>query len=609
MGTTLKTGYVILALLTLCFMAMSGAWAQDVSAYFDRDTVYQGDTVNLTIEAKGQIQNSQPDLDPLSKDFYVLGTSTKSQVQIINGRQSATTSWVVQLEPKHSGDIKIPALSVAGGKTAPLKLTVSSQPQAVARQRSEQLFVEAKIEQSDPYVQAQIRYTVRLYYSVPLLDGGLSDPQPEHAMVERLGDDKSFQTTLNGRRYQVLERSYAIFPEQSGEFSIPPVRFEGRVADDSGRRSDMLLNSPFSSMFGSMFDQGRRVGAYSDAVMLNVQPRPDGYTGQYWLPAEKLSLLEAWSQDPPQFRVGEPVTRTIILDAKGQSAAHLPRIEIPKPNRANVYPEQPTTENRTDGDWLFGHLEQKIAIVPTAEGKLTLPEIKLVWWDTLNNEQQVAILPAKDISVLPGVGVAAAPAQSEPAAIPNNSETNASEAVSETSSDAPSDSPSDIPSKKTPLATLSHQGANAGYWPWIVGGLLLAWLMTIGAWIYVNRRRASALPTTPATPSPRTSAVRKALQYACQHNNAEDAAKALLDWAAVLWPIDTPLNLGELAVRLEPEQASAVRFLDQILYAARSERWQGAPLWKAVKKGLHEDKRVARSEAGEALQPLYPQQA
>jgi hypothetical protein len=73
----------LIALLVALLWA-GGAMA-GVRASFDRPTVYEGDTVTLTIEVDGAKPGGEPDLSPLAQAFDVLGTSTGSQISIING--------------------------------------------------------------------------------------------------------------------------------------------------------------------------------------------------------------------------------------------------------------------------------------------------------------------------------------------------------------------------------------------------------------------------------------------------------------------------------------------------------------------------------------------
>ena len=73
--------------LLLLLLISTSLWA-DVSASLGRNTIYDGDTVTLTIETNDRNHSGEPDLAVLQQDFEVLGISNSKQVQIINGRRT-----------------------------------------------------------------------------------------------------------------------------------------------------------------------------------------------------------------------------------------------------------------------------------------------------------------------------------------------------------------------------------------------------------------------------------------------------------------------------------------------------------------------------------------
>jgi BatD DUF11 like domain len=600
-----------LLLFLLLAAGTTSLWA-GVSATLDRNTIAEGDTVTLTIEAEGQhAQGAQPDLSPLQKDFTILGTSTSQQMQIINGRMSSSASLRVELEPKHGGRIEIPALRVGGETTAPLTLTIADQPAATASQPGSPIYLETEVEPhaASTFVQQQIQYTTRLYYSMPLVEGTLGDPEPEHAVVERLGEDKHFQTTVNGQRYQVIERRYAIFPEQSGTFTIPPVSFTGRMATGGashrpfGRMDSMIEQffgrDPFGndSFFTTPFGApGKRVHARGEAVTLEVKPHPASYSAATWLPGEDLELHDSWASQPPEFRVGEPVNRVISIDAKGLAASHLPEISMPAIAGMRIYPEQPVRESRTDGAVVYGHSGQSFAFVPQKAGRVTLPEIRLDWWDIKAGKERVAVLPSWNVDVLPGAGGVQGAAVPPPVA--------ASKPQAQPVAEPPA-SPAPAPFAK--IATLMQ------LWPWLAGGFVLLMLAAMVVWRRSRRRAPSApapvtvkpdVPTAAAPPD--AGGALHALRQACDDNDARAAARALLDWAAAVWPDNRPRNLGAVASRLESDAGAEVRRLDQSLYAPGGVVWEGAALANAFRTVAVKQPVKSKAAAG-GLAPLYPE--
>src|SRR5689334_22814341 len=73
-------------------------------AWVDNPQVAPGETVRLTLAHDGQT-TSRPDLGPLKQDFDIVGSSTSSQVQIVNGNVSSTTQLELSLSPKHGGPL------------------------------------------------------------------------------------------------------------------------------------------------------------------------------------------------------------------------------------------------------------------------------------------------------------------------------------------------------------------------------------------------------------------------------------------------------------------------------------------------------------------------
>ena len=55
------------------------------------------------------------------------------------------------------------------------------------------IFIEISAEPLNPYVQAQVRYTERLFYSVALREGSLSHVNPpDDLIMERIGEEITY---------------------------------------------------------------------------------------------------------------------------------------------------------------------------------------------------------------------------------------------------------------------------------------------------------------------------------------------------------------------------------------------------------------------------------
>ncbi|HET7923437.1 MAG TPA: BatD family protein, partial [Rhodanobacteraceae bacterium] len=391
------------AWIVLVALAPARADAPSVRAWLDRDTMHLGETVTLNVEANGTTAD-QPDFSALSQDFNLLGTQSSQQVSLVNGSSTTKVVWAVGLEPKHAGRIAIPALAVGAAKTSPLSLSVLAQPAGAEGKPGDDVFLEVTAEPLAPYVQQQVRYTVKLYFSFGLTDGNLSEPQADGVVVQRLGQDKSYLATIGERRYHVMERHYALTPEKSGTLNLPALVFRGNTLDAADPTG--------------FFSRPRTISARSDAVQLNVKPKPATWPASApWLPAQSM-LLKDDTELPNEIHVGDPVTRTIRMQAQGLGFEQLPELEIAAPAGAEIYPDKADTRTRDDGTWLYGERVRKFAFVPTRPGTLTIPGISVHWWDTAHDRAETTELAAHTLTVLPAAGGKSTAPSSTPSSAP-----------------------------------------------------------------------------------------------------------------------------------------------------------------------------------------------
>ncbi len=185
MNKTIMPAVIALTALGL-LLAASGAWA-GVRAQLDRDRIYDGDTLTLTIEADGRQKDERPDLSVVEGDFRILGTGSGTQIQIINGRRSDTQRWTVVLEPKRVGRLRGPSIPVGSEKTRPLTLEVSEIPVQDTAGEQAELFIEMESDSATGFVQQQIPLTVRLFSALPIRDGVLTEPRGGECEGEATG--------------------------------------------------------------------------------------------------------------------------------------------------------------------------------------------------------------------------------------------------------------------------------------------------------------------------------------------------------------------------------------------------------------------------------------
>ena len=551
---------ILLCLFALCWPL--AALAADVEASLDRNHVELGETVTLNLRSQGGLAQT-PDLSVLSRDFAVLGASSNTSISLVNGRRSAQVTVGIALRPLHTGTLRIPALSFAGGTSQPLELQVDEpDPRAAASGRKD-VFLEAAIDPADGYVGQQRVYTLRLFFSADLTNGALEDPQLAGADVRRLGNEINYQAERGGRRYNVIERRYALTPQREGHLEIPPVAFQG----------DMVNMADPDAFFGN----GTPVSASSPTVTLDAKPAPAQAPHTAWLPARDLRLSLDGSPAHGDLRVGQPLNLVMSVQATGLAYEALPALSLPSLDGATVYPDKPVNATHVDGQWLVGRRQQGFAIVPNRAGKLTIPETTLTWWNVVTDRAEVACIPAQTFNVLPAAG------GSPPGP-----------AVAPPMTAAPDTAPATKPA-----------GGSETPWRWIALGSLGLWLLSVLGWWWRRRRVGAGKPATPVNAAPSGSRLRAAFLAAARGGDAAAQSAALLAWARAERP--ALQNLGELSLALSSApQRDAIDALQRRRYAATEEAGVGDRLAAAFRDGFAW--REAGKDGGPAspLPPLYP---
>jgi hypothetical protein len=374
----------MLAILALLLCQISTAHADtNVRASVDRNQVSSEETFSLSLAADSILFSGEPDVTALEKDFHIINRQQSSRTNIVNGKVNSSRQWDYTLVAKREGTLTIPALPMGKYTTRPITITVSEA--ADARQAgNESIYLESDITPRDAYVQQELQYTIKIFTSVNILDASLEAPEVGNAVIEARGEER-YQTLINSRYFQVIERRYAIYPQTSGIITIPALTLQARV---EGYRPSML-------------DPGRLVVKRSGSHRVKVSPPPAEFTGSVWLPAREIVLKETWSKNPDTLKVGDSITRTINIKADGLLGSQLPALPSIDLKNAKLYPDQAKINKGEDKSKWTGIRSESLAIIPTRAGEFVLPEVRIAWWNTDSNRAEFAVLAERKFIVAP----------------------------------------------------------------------------------------------------------------------------------------------------------------------------------------------------------------
>ena len=366
--------------LFCCLLLLSAmpSWAATkLEASVDKNPVLAGEFFMLNISVDDTVKGEQPDTSSLLKDFVVGPTSLSSRTNIINGSINKQTTWSVKLMTRTEGDYTIPAFSVAGLTSQPIKLKVAKR--SVDADKNNEIFLKTSLSSNSLFVQEAGVYTVKLYLAKELLDGSLSTPSMEDAQLTQLGKQTESYELVDGKRYLVITREYLIQPQKSGAYTIAGPAFQGRVQQNYRQLE---------------------VSALGDDQQVEIKPIPSDYKGA-WLPSELVNLDEEWQPNDNTVEVGTPITRTITLTALGVTKEQLPEISMPTIDGIRSYPDKKENNNAVRDGRVVSQQTASYALLPQKPGTYTLPEIKLPWFNTKMNRISLATLPKRTITVTP----------------------------------------------------------------------------------------------------------------------------------------------------------------------------------------------------------------
>ena len=550
---TWRTRLAVVIVLTIFSTAQAA-----VTARVDRNSIDLNESFMLEIVVDTEI-DLQPDISALHEDFYVGQSSQLSNTMIINGEISRSRTWSYQLMAKRTGELVIPPVAVGSERSEPVRIVVREPANAPPGEAD--VFITSEVDYVESYVQAQVLYRIKVYRAVPTRQPALRDPEfgGAEVLIEVAGEERSYDARLNGRTYNVVERVYAVFPQESGEVTISPARFEARVLRD-GRIT------------------GRKVFE-SDAQSIRVLPIPEppaDFPDAAWLPAKDLQLADNWSRQADDLKAGEPITRVITISALGQLETQIPAIDPPEVAGINVYPDRPELTRQIQPGGIRGVRKDQYAIIGVDGGAVTLPSLRLPWWDVEAREWRVAELPEQNISILP--------TREEPVVDPAPTVA------------APAEEP-DAPA-----------GARVGsdIWRLVAQVVAALWLLTLGAWWLSSRPKSE--PREPAPPPLHKQQARhlKAARKAALAGDGVGVRQAMLEWGRLQWPDTAPRNIGTLAKRVSAPLADELTRLSRAAYGPGVEGWDGDALAKSLRSFAVLDD-GGKDSASDPLPPLMPQ--
>ncbi|MBQ0022984.1 MAG: protein BatD [Prevotellaceae bacterium] len=406
----MKRIYSILTAFTLFVSIFS------LSAFAD------GVTMNVsapsTVEAGGKFrvqftvntQNVSNFVAPDFKGFEVIygpATSSQSSFQMINGRTSQSSSIIytyvllsdvpgtytigsasVQVDGKavKSRPTTVKVLSAGSGNNS--GSSSRSSGSASGRQTTEplttgtgittkDLFMTATASRTNVHEQEAILLTYKIYTLVDLteLDGKL--PTLDGFQIQEIPLPRTKEFSIeqhNGRNYRtVVWSQYLLFPQKSGNLTIPSITYEGVVV--TRNRNIDPIEAFFNGQSG-MMELKKKIT--TPALTIKVSPlpaKPDNFSGA----VGKFSITSNISSK--EVDANEAVTLKLCVKGSGNmKLIATPNVDFPKD--FETYDAKVNDKFELTRSGLAGSKEFEYLAVPRHPGEYTIPAVKFVYFDT-----------------------------------------------------------------------------------------------------------------------------------------------------------------------------------------------------------------------------------
>lgn len=516
-------------ILTLFLFCWSSLIFSDVVVKVNPSTIQLNDSFQVTITFDHIIQNDTPNLSPLLKDFDILSTERSVSYSDVNGKISSISQWALILRPKKTGTLIIPPISIGKEQSLANQVIVTDNEARDEKRDStdldaKQTMLEVSVDESAPFINQQVTYTVKLINRQRLFDAQYRPPEVLNSLIIPLGEGQHSEIKINGLNFAVEEQRYAIFPQKNGQLTIVPPSFSAYLYDGFTPTRLNIKGKP---------------------VVLEVKSLPSEVNIDNWLVASKVKLKESFVNLDDSIQEGDTFIRVIKVEATGAVAQLLPKLNFSNNENYNVYVDKPEIKNTLHDGRLRAVATYKITYLLKKPGQLNLSPINVSWFNTVTNKYETTSLAMKKIDVKPKI--MAVKSNLKPAKLKKKFI---------------------LKQAESKIATSNHMR------------LILLGIIAFIFFVLIFKLRVFNLKSFKT--SRRVAYV--SLQKACKNNDPIAARIELLNIARLVWPHLSILNLNDIPI-INIEFTKELNRLSLAIYSKDKKiNWCGKNLWCIFRK-------------------------
>lgn len=420
----------VMIVLVLGLLVLPAFGQSPITAEIDRNNISTDEAIILMVSIDTSAgPSSQPGLPPMP-DFQIVGTSSGTQMQMINGTTTVKSTYNYTLRPLQAGTLTIDPITVlVNGQSytsQPISVNVSQgtgnrQPapnpsmsslqglgslssllngagllapgssappldpaDAPTELVGQDFFIEGEVSNPNPYQGEQVMYTFRFYQAANLYDQPTFEPPAFSGFwSEQLEGQKEYTTEAAGRRYRVTELQTLLFPTSVGEATIDPAQ----------------LTIP-----GGFFDRGQVLR--TQPVALTIRPLPAGAPADFQGAVGQFVIQAA--VDKSEVEVNDTVNLNVGIGGFGNIEA-LPDPVWNEGSAWRAFDSKAKTETEIVEAKLGGTRTYERVLLPTIPGEQTLPGLTYSFFNPETETYETVTTDPIVVNVTGTVGANQAP--------------------------------------------------------------------------------------------------------------------------------------------------------------------------------------------------------
>src|SRR6202012_2135334 len=250
-------------------------------------------------------------------------------------------------------------------------------------------FVQTQLDRSTVYAQQPFKVTITVltatWYTAPLEFDNLQIP---NTFIMPFDQTLPGMFTIKGDKYAGLTFYYIVFPYKEGHYTLPPI--------------NIVATTPPVGDY-----KGVKVNVKMQPVSYIVKPVPKNFIGDNWFVAKDVSIDEKWNRNLSKLKVGDVISRTITINARGTLPQFIPELKTDSLSWGSVYPQPATLADTRDQYDANGQRVQSVTYLLEKEGDFTLPPSSIEWFNPINGKVYKRNTPLVKIHVAanPNLGI------------------------------------------------------------------------------------------------------------------------------------------------------------------------------------------------------------